>query len=322
MPSKERRLGDLMNAFLEANRKKGRARVTLDDYRWLILKTYRVMQEHGVEPNPQRWDEDAVHFLRNVAFAHLEPSVARRQMAVLNTFALFHGNPVIKELNLEWPRDARTHVDWLTPYQAMQVMEAASGIERIVVHLELCLGLRRVEVLRLRVKDLGLGYVNVLGKGRQGGKPRTLAFHPRTLSELSLYQEIREAEIARARARNPSVAVPEALLIYSTAKGDLRAYQRTAVDKMLSKVSQKSGMKFTNHTLRRTFGRTAFLAGVPLEVISSMLGHEDTKTTILYLGLNMDDQTAAMSRIAEFQNALKPGKTGPYPEGKSGQSGI
>ncbi len=61
---------------------------------------------------------------------------------------------------------------------------------------------------------------------------------------------------------------------------------------------------------------------VPLEVISSMLGHEDTKTTILYLGLNMDDQTAAMSKIAEFQNPLKTGQNRHCPDGGSGQSGI
>jgi hypothetical protein len=41
-------------------------------------------------------------------------------------------------------------MDWLSPEMAHRTMEMAEGMERIVVHLELNLGLRRIEVLRLR----------------------------------------------------------------------------------------------------------------------------------------------------------------------------
>lgn len=53
---------------------------------------------------------------------------------------------------------------------------------------------------------------------------------------------------------------------------------------MHARVSAKTEIEFTNHDLRRTFGRTAWFAGVPLETIKDMLGHEDTKTTVLNLG--------------------------------------
>ncbi len=49
-----------------------------------------------------------------------------------------------------------------------------------------------------------------------------------------------------------------------------------------------------NHALRRTFGRTLWTQGVPLEVISDFLGHQDTKTTIRYLALRNDDMVSAM----------------------------
>lgn len=41
--------------------------------------------------------------------------------------------------------------------------------------------------------------------------------------------------------------------------------------------------------------------GGPIETIAEILGHTDTKTTILYLGLNMEDQASAMRKLAEFQ---------------------
>jgi integrase len=309
MTTKEEYLDSLVNDFIDSIKKEKRAKVTEDGYRWLIRKANRRMIELGLEANPKKWDEETVLLIRDHVFADIRPSVARREMSVLSTYAQFHGNPIIKDMQLEWPQDDRTNVSWLSPTQAIAVQETAQGIERMVVHLELNLGLRRVEVLRLKVRDFGLGYVNVLGKGRMGGKPRTLAFHPNTLSEINVFHAMREAEIAKARAKDPSVTVPDALLVYEM-KGRLHAYKRLAVDKMLARVSERTGLEFTNHTLRRTFGRTAWLAGVPLETIKEMLGHEDTKTTVLYLGLNMDDQADAMKKIGEFQSAVNYGKNG------------
>jgi integrase len=64
------------------------------------------------------------------------------------------------------------------------IEQEARGMERIVVHLGLHIGFRRVEVLRLKVSDIKLGKMKLIGKGRQGGKPRTLTLHPQTLPEL------------------------------------------------------------------------------------------------------------------------------------------
>jgi len=315
MTSPEEYLDSLKNQFIETVRDpaKRRSQTTIKGYGWLIGKWHRRLQEAGFDASPKKWTKTTIHFLR-------EAGITRREMSVLNNYATFHGNSIIKQMDLEWPKDERWRVDWLTPQQAMQVQEAAQGIERIVIHLELNMGLRRVEVLRLKVKDIQMGYMNILGKGRYGGKPRTVAFHPSTMPELNLYHMIRETEIAKARAKNPAVAVPDSLLIYERA-GKLYPYKRSAVDKMLSRVVEKVGFKFTNHTLRRTFGRMLWLAGVPLETIKDILGHEDTKTTILYLGLNVDDQASAMKKFAEFQRSVDLRGNATSQE-KSGQSGI
>jgi integrase/recombinase XerD len=202
----------------------------------------------------------------------------------------------------------------------MQALELAEGLEKIVMHLELELGLRRVEVIRMKVSSIKLGRLDVLGKGRQGGKPRTLAYHPHTIAELNHYHLIRETEIAKARAKNPAVVVPDSLLIYERG-GELHTYQRTAIDKLVQNVAKKLGVKFTNHTLRRTYGRMCWLAGVPIETIMELLGHSDTKTTILYLGLNMDDKADAMLKLSKYQAAVNYSKDETTGCG-SGQSGI
>jgi hypothetical protein len=52
-----------------------------------------------------------------------------------------------------------------------------------------------------------------------------------------------------------------------------------------------------------------------------MFGHEDTKTTVLYFGLNMDDQADVMKKIAEYQSAVNYRENGSS-QTKKWQSGI
>lgn len=324
MTTPQEYLSSLQEEYINYLKEKGRPEVTWKGYRWLIKKMSKRLEDAGLDANPKHWDRDTVLWLKNVALAHLRPGIDRREMAILNMYAQFHGNTIIKDMELEWPKDQRTHVDWLTPSQAMQVLDAAEGIERMVIHLELEMGLRRVEVIRQKVSNILMGVMHVQGKGRQGGKWRTISFHPNTIGELNKYMLIREAEVSRARAKNPTVAVPDDLLVYEW-KGELHPYQRTAIDKMVARVAARVEFKFTNHTLRRTYGRMLWLAGVQLETIAEILGHADTKTTILYLGLNMDDQASAMNKLAEFQEKNRSpqsyGKSGRARQ-KSGQSGI
>ncbi|HPD08928.1 MAG TPA: site-specific integrase, partial [Methanomassiliicoccales archaeon] len=68
----------------------------------------------------------------------------------------------------------------------------------------------------------------------------------------------------------------------------------------LDNLSKRIGVKFSNHDLRRTFGRRMFRSGVPIEEISSILGHEEIKTTLKYLGLEHDDLTHAMKKAFEY----------------------
>jgi integrase len=150
------------------------------------------------------------------------------------------------------------------------------------------------------------------------GKRRTVAFHRETMAELEYYLKLRDAEIMRSEGRG---TIPDSLLIYFGQGRELHTYKRTAVDVRLARVAKRTGLKFTNHTLRRTYGRTLWLAGVPLETISSLMGHEDTKTTTQYLGLNMDDKESAMRKLAEFESAVKCGKNLSSSQ-ISGQSGT
>lgn len=197
----------------------------------------------------------------------------------------------------------------------------------MIVHCELDLGMRRIELLRLKVWSFSRGRINsvqIHGKGRNGGKHRQISWHPDTAAVLEEYNRmVRQPAINKARAKNPKCQIPDELFIYERA-GKLEPYKKTAIDQFLEGLGERVGFNFTNHDLRRTCGRMMYRSGVRLEQIAKIFGHADTRTTIKYLGLDFEDMSDAMSQYAQYQKTPIELKTVQNEESQmeSGQSGI
>ncbi|MEI6795616.1 MAG: site-specific integrase [Methanomassiliicoccales archaeon] len=294
--------------YLARLEKEKRAPKTITEYRRLIVHATHALEVAGLEPSPKKIGEEEIDYLRNELYAHLEPVVGRRQLAIIGTYLKWHGNIIVEHMKIAWPQDMRIHADWLRPMDAVNLLDHAKGMERIIVHLELCLGLRRVEVLRLKMQDLRLGHLDVLGKGTCGGKPRSVPMHRDTMAELAYYMQLRNMQIAEAQARDPNVTIPVSLLIYR--KGSrLLPYHKNSIDNRLGELSERIGLKFGNHTLRRTFGRIAYYSGAKVATISAIMGHESEAQTMRYLGIEMDQMAEAMDMMSQYTDALKKGNS-------------
>lgn len=72
-----------------------------------------------------------------------------------------------------------------------------------------------------------------------------------------------------------------------------------AIDRRLSELSDSTpdmAEKTILGTMRsRTFGRTLWRAGISLDTISMLMGHESTEQTRRYIGVDMDSMQAAMA---------------------------
>lgn len=308
MPTADRYLDTLVEEYLQRLKRRGKANEnTVTKYRRILRNTLHVLRNADLNYTPKRIGEDEIDYLLEEAWADLSPATRRWQISIFGKFLKTTArNDVVEQMMIVWPTDNRINVDWLTPQEAVALLEAARGIERIIIHLELRLGLRRIEVRRLRVQDIGNGVIQVHGKGRGGGKWRTIAFAPDTPSELRYYMDIRERIIEEAGDINPSVKIPEQLLIYR--KGSrLGAYGNTALDNILKRAAKRAGIQrpISHHTLRRSKGRFNWMAGVDLVTISESYGHSDTKQTIRYLGLTVEDLAGAEEKTFEFLQSLK-----------------
>ena len=287
-----------------------RSEGTIKAYRWTLLHATRALERAELQALPYQIDRAEIDYLLNHTYKHITSRTASWSIAILQPYLIHSGNNIIKRMRLTWPADERVRVDWLTPMEAVQLQDyQLSPMSALGIHLMLCLGLRRVELIRLRLQDLKGSYLQVRGKGKAGGKWRSVPYHPETPRLLEAWIKQRSQIVADARKRK-DVREPDELFIW-TRQGALFPYSEsgTGWDKrVIQPVRDATGIHFGNHTLRRTFGRTMFQAGVKLETIAKLMGHESTATTIDYLGVNMDDMSDAMLTMANHVTRFKEGQ--------------
>lgn len=219
----------------------------------------------------------------------------------LKKICKFYRNKIFDNITFRWSVDARPTANWLTESQAAQLLSLnLSPLQEVLLHLELCMGLRRSEVGRLKVSDIHNGYIDVRGKGSMGGKFRRIPFHHDTRRVLDRFLQYRQWLIDTHFARWGECSIPDQLLIWSNDGRGLFQYSiesGSGLDGILAGISKLVYFNFSHHTLRRTFGRILHKSNVRIQTISKLLGHEDTATTVKYLGLDMDDMIDGMSMM-------------------------
>jgi integrase len=224
----------------------------------------------------------------------LAPATIAMYLTVLREFLRHEGNPLAEEKGLwAFDRGEPLHLRWLTAEQMGAMYQEARGRERVLVALEGFNGLRRIEVLRLHVRDLNLDLagpeMNVLGKGRFGGKRRRIRILPSVYPVLVEWVDGKSPDepLYRWHPR--------------TADHDIRAVGvRTGL-----------GIKVSGHDLRRSFARMMYDGGhgMSLPSLKKLLGHASVDMTCHYIGV--DEQ--AMGEGIEHFEALMRRHTSPGP---------
>jgi integrase/recombinase XerD len=233
----------------------------------------------------------------------------RRQISIIGQYLHFYGNNIVEKMMIPWPTNTRPSVKWLTDEEGVRLIDAAKDpLEKMLIHLELRMLLRRCEVIRLTRHDIPFGILNVLGKGRMGGKWRTLAWAPETLEVIQEYSEYREQLIAAALEIKPDQKVPDNIMIYAQYGWKLGAYKETAIDYHIKEIAIRAGIPpedDSNHVNRRTGTRIHRHAGVELEELSAALGHNSPQQTIQYAGLNVDDLAKQQYLVTGYLDGLR-----------------
>lgn len=278
---------------------------TISFYTETIRAVLSIMDTIDLRTHPKKIENEDVGKLMDY-LAQNDYAIQTRKgyLATLRKYCVAFENPTVHQWQkIRFPHDTRPHADWLTSEQAHDLLSAElTPIQQIVIHLELCLGFRHIEVIRLRTNDIhwDTETIDVRGKGSEGGKPRIVPFTHGSYDVLGMWRTVRMGMTSMCKLRHPKTFEdPEEFIVWE-ASGILHPYSEEGygLDKVVTlPLSKQLGFHFSNHTLRRTFGRTLFRANVPVPTIAKILGHESTDVTLKYLGVDLDDMRSAMRRL-------------------------
>ena len=219
----------------------------------------------------------------------------RHKKTLLNSYLQYCGNHVIQEIKERSQYDIRMNVRWLRNDQVVDIYQAdLTPREEITIRLALDMALRREEIRRVRLEDIDRekGFLHVRGKGN---KLRTVPFSPDLLQILDRWLLERERILFEMDEDDPGT------LLITVYRGEVRQPGLDWMDNCYKTTSEKVGFHFSYHDLRRTWARTAWEIGVPVETIGLILGHRDNKTTLTYIGANVDHALDAMQKLHFFK---------------------
>lgn len=201
--------------------------------------------------SPQEWNEETVNYIRDVLLKGAPANVCKEYYTTISKYSLFNKNKIFESMAETKPPARLYDNDKITSEEVRKILDETEGVERLIFHMGVQLNLRYTEMVNLRLRDIYTDHMCVLRKDRYGTRLKTVIFHPDTQKELDRYEHIRNAEIDWARRINKEVEVSDYLFIHQE-RGELPVYTVPAIHYMMKKLSDRTGIKFTIKTLRKT----------------------------------------------------------------------
>jgi len=155
----------------------------------------------------------------------------------------------------------------LSKTEVYRILGTISNIKhKCIIALLYSAGLRRAELINLKLEDIDGERMLLFVRGAKGRKDRYTILSEKLLRVLRIYYK-------KYRPR---------LYVFEGEKG--RPYSVSSVKKILDRAVTKAGInkRVTPHVLRHSFATHLLESGVDLRYIQELLGHNSSKTTEIY----------------------------------------
>lgn len=196
----------------------------------------------------------------------------------------------------------------LTREEVRQVLIHMTGVHQLIAKLLYGSGLRLLEALRLRVKDIDFERRAIVVRDAKGNEDRVTML-PESLSEplrahLQWVKCLHEQDLARGHGavylpdaldrKHPNAArewiwqyvFPSDRLSVDPRTGVVRRHHidESGVQKAVRQAARAAGLpkRVSPHTFRHSFATHLLENGYDIRIVQELLGHKNVKTTMIY----------------------------------------
>ena len=169
--------------------------------------------------------------------------------------------------NLERPRKSKKLPVVLSKEEVLSIISSTKNLKhKCIISLLYSAGLRRSELLNLKLTDIESNRMLIRVRDAKGNKDRYTILSKNILIDLRAYYK-------NYRPTN-----------YLFEGQEKAQYSPNSVGNVVSNTAKRAGIKIpvTAHTLRHSFATHLLEAGTDIRYIQLLLGHNSTKTTEIY----------------------------------------
>jgi integron integrase len=310
----------------------GKSPATAKTYWYYCLEFCRWLRaQHGHWVHPAEVGRDAVQEWLS-AMANDQHCAKNSQNTALQSVLYLYreilGQPIENVCAIRAKRPTHTR-EVLSVGDVALLFEQLDGEALLAASLMYGAGLRISDVLGLRLKDISFDRCQLSIKAGKGDKWRFTSFpdviHERTRRQLESVTVLWRTDHdqnpngvslpGRLRCKMPRAAnelrwywlFPSPVLSRDP-NGVLCRHHRHAdhLSRQIKLAADRAGIltRVTSHVLRHSYATHAHEQGVPIRTLMALLGHNDIRTTEIYLHADQHQATAAHSPLAQLQ--VKP----------------
>lgn len=269
----------------------------------------RFLMEYRESHLPELSEEAVETFLTNLT---LRRNVSKRTQGVALCAVCFYFKEVLVR-----PLENLTHVRSQKPGKLPVVLtrdeinalfDGMTGVHCTMASLMYGTGLRIIECLRLRIKDIDFNYRIVSVYDGKGGKHRRVPLPAKCADELKLIvSQTSTLHDADLEIGHGSVFLPNALerkypnaatekawqylfpssrLSVDPRSGITRRHHQheSSLQRAIKRAANRSNInkQVSSHCLRHSFATHLLVAGYDIRTVQELLGHADVSTTMIY----------------------------------------
>ena len=280
------------------------------------IKSYSYWIKYFIVYNKKRHPQEmaAVEVERFLTFLAVEKNVSiSTQKIALNALVFLYNRVLDKPLGdmAEFNRSKkqRNLPVVLNRSEVGRLLVKMSGVPNLMASLLYGSGLRRIEVVRLRVKDIDFDYLELKVWHGKGFKNRLATLAPELVPRL-------ENQIERVRVllkedcqhdHYAGVWMPGALGKKYPEESRSLGWQylfpanRLSIDPGTS-ILRRHQKQVTCHTLRHSFATHLLESGADIRTVQEQLGHHDVKTTEIYTHVLQRGARGVRSPLSDLNN--------------------